>query len=60
MSDEIKKEPVDDPKPVKELSADELRKVNCGLLNDPFLDAVQTAAASIASEPLKKAANTRK
>jgi hypothetical protein len=55
MSDEIKNEPID-PEPVKELSSDELGQVSGGVLrglNDPFLDALQTAAASLASAPLK-------
>jgi hypothetical protein len=46
MSDEIKKEPVDDPKPVKELSADELGQVNGGFEPNDFWRAMAAEAAA--------------
>jgi hypothetical protein len=38
MSDEIKQEPVDNPQPAKELSADELSKVAGGFIFSPILN----------------------
>jgi hypothetical protein len=60
MSDEIKKEPVDDPKPVKEFSADELGQVNGGSDYADFWKAVGAMAAGAAASAANNANKTGK
>lgn len=60
MTDEIRKEPVDDPKAFRDLSANELGQVNGGFDYTAFWQAVGAMAAGAAAEAARNANKTGK